>query len=102
MKCADDATVVGLVSGGGNQSAYREEVERLSTWCRTNNLLLISSETKELITDCRRKKTEIPPLIISRDCVERAAGEESLSWKVKTSELLKKAQQRLPENTQEE
>ena len=87
---------------GGDESAYRDEVEWLSTWCRANNLLLNTSKTKELITDYRIKKTEIPPLIISGDCVERVADfcflgvdmEESLSWSMNTSELLKKAQQR--------
>ncbi|KAK3532681.1 hypothetical protein QTP86_027807 [Hemibagrus guttatus] len=39
VKFADDTTVVGLVAGGA-ESAYRDEVERLSGWCRENNLLL--------------------------------------------------------------
>ena len=82
-------------------NSYRDEVERLSTWCRANNLLINNSKAKELIIDFRRKKTDIPPLIISGDCVERVADslgahiEGSLSWSVNTSELLKKAQQRL-------
>ncbi|XP_065136007.1 C3a anaphylatoxin chemotactic receptor-like [Paramisgurnus dabryanus] len=32
-----------------------------------------SQQFKELIIDFRRKKTEIPPLMISRECVERVA-----------------------------
>ena len=47
---------------------------RLSSWCRDNNLLLNISKTKELVIDYRREKTEIPPLIISGDCVEKVAN----------------------------
>ena len=102
VKFADDTTVVGLISGG-DESACRNEVEQLTVWCRENNLLLNTSKTKELIIDFRKQKTDIAPLIISGDCVERVADfwllgvhiEENLIWSVKTSELLKTAQQRL-------
>ncbi|KAK3565350.1 hypothetical protein QTP86_007129 [Hemibagrus guttatus] len=102
VEFADDIIVAGLISGG-DESAYRDEVERLTVWCRRNNLLLNTSKTKELVIDYRRKKTDIIPLIISRDCVERVGDfhflgvyiEEDLTWSVNTSELLKKAQQRL-------
>ena len=33
VKFADDTTVVGLISRGGDESAYRDEVGQLSTWC---------------------------------------------------------------------
>lgn len=39
VKFADDTTVVGLISEG-NETAYRDEVERLSECGRENNLLL--------------------------------------------------------------
>ncbi|XP_042077993.1 uncharacterized protein si:ch1073-456m8.1 isoform X1 [Haplochromis burtoni] len=102
VKFADDTTVVGLISKG-DESTYRDEVEQLTSWCKANNLLLNTSKTKELIIDFRRKKAEIQPLFINGDCVERVASfrflgvniEENLSWSVNTSELLKKAQQRL-------
>ena len=56
-----------------------------------------------MIIDYRINKTDILPLIINGDCVERVASfrflgvhmEEGLTWTVNTSELLKKAQQRL-------
>ena len=103
VKFADDTTVVGLISRGGDEAAYRDEVGQLSTWCKANNLLLNTSKTKELIIDFRRKKTEITPLFINGESVERVADfrflgvhiEDSLSWSVNTSELLKKSQQRL-------
>ena len=55
IKFADDTTVVGLISGG-DETAYRVEVERLSVWCTTNNLILNTSKSKELIVDFRRCK----------------------------------------------
>ncbi len=69
IKFADDTTMVGLISGG-DESAYRDEVEQLSMWCIENNLALNITKTKELIIDCRRKKTDIQPLFINGDCVE--------------------------------
>ena len=102
VKFADDTTVVGLISKG-NESAYREEVVQLTEWCRENNLLLNTAKTQELVIDFRRNKTDITPLFINGDCVERVTSfrflgvhiEEGLTWAVNTSELLKKAQQRL-------
>ncbi|KAK3534759.1 hypothetical protein QTP86_024092 [Hemibagrus guttatus] len=91
VEFADDTTVVGLIAGG-DESAYRDEVERLSGWCRENNLLLNTTKTKELIIDYRRKETDITPLYISGDCVERVADfrflgvqiEEGLTWSTNT------------------
>ena len=102
VKSADDTTVVGLISGG-DESAYQAQVEHLMTWCRVNNLLLKTSKTKELIVDFRNKKTDIQPLHISGECVERVTDfrflgvhiSEDLTWGTNTAELVKKAQQRL-------
>ena len=58
VKFADDTTVVGLISGG-DESAYGNEVEQLTVWCRENNLLLDTSKTKELMIDFRKKKTDM-------------------------------------------
>lgn len=69
-------------------------------WCRDNNLLLNTSETKEPIIEFRKTKC---PLNISGDRVERVGDfrslgvyiKEDLTWGVNTAELVKKAQQRL-------
>uniref|UniRef100_A0A803KDV6 Alkylated DNA repair protein AlkB homologue 8 N-terminal domain-containing protein n=1 Tax=Xenopus tropicalis TaxID=8364 RepID=A0A803KDV6_XENTR len=82
---------------------YRDEVERLSEWCRTNNLLLNTAKTKELIVDFRRNKTDIEPLIIDGTNVEKVSVfkflgmelEDDLTWSANIKGLLKKAQQRL-------
>jgi len=69
-------------------------------WCSDNNPFLNTAKTKEFIIDYMKKKTIIQPLILNGDCVAdfRFMGvhiEESLTWSKNTSELLKKAQQRL-------
>ena len=52
MMFADNTTLVGLISEGG-ESAYSAEVEQLTGWCRDNNLVLNTTKTKELIVDFR-------------------------------------------------
>ncbi len=99
IKFADDTTMVGLISGG-DESAYRDEVEQLSVWCIENNLALNTTKTKELIFDCRKKKTDIKPLFINGDCVERASNfrflgvhlDDNLTWSTNTTTTIKKAQ----------
>lgn len=72
-------------------------------WCRENNLLLNTTKTKELIIDFRRKGTNIRPLFIIGDCVERVSEfkflgihiEDNLTWSINTSSVIRKARQRL-------
>ena len=56
VKFADDTTVVGLILGEKGELAYRDEVERLSEWCKVHNLLLNTPKTKELVIDFRIKQ----------------------------------------------
>lgn len=46
IKFTDDTTIVGLIS----ESAYRDEVEKLSGWCRDDNLVLNTRRPKRLWT----------------------------------------------------
>ena len=102
VKFADDTTVVGLIHNN-DESAYREEVLNLTTWCSLNNLALNSSKTKELVLDFRRKREDPPPLLIRGDLVERVSDfrflgtylSQDLTWGTNTNALVKKAQQRL-------
>ncbi|KAK0155353.1 putative RNA-directed DNA polymerase from transposon BS [Merluccius polli] len=102
VKYADDTTAVGLISGG-DEAAYREEVRRLVGWCKVNNLILNTSKTKEIIMDFQRKTTDMEPLHINGECVERVPVfkflgrhiTEDLSWTTNTHHMVKKAQQRL-------
>uniref|UniRef100_A0A669BIH3 Reverse transcriptase domain-containing protein n=1 Tax=Oreochromis niloticus TaxID=8128 RepID=A0A669BIH3_ORENI len=61
IKFADDTTVIGLISDN-DETAYREEVDRLAEWCDRNNLLLNTEKTKELIVDYRRNADPHPPI----------------------------------------
>ena len=102
IKFADDTTVIGLISED-DESAYRDEVQKLTVWCSDNNLSLNTTKTKELILDYRRQSAVPAPLYINGDCVEKvhtfkflgANLSDDLSWSVNTSETVKKAQQRL-------
>ena len=54
--------------------AYREGLQRLVGWCADNNLVLNTSRTKEVIVDFRRRKTDLQPICINGECVERASS----------------------------
>ena len=102
IKFADDTTVVGLISGG-DESDYRDEVNRLTEWCSVNNLQLNTTKTKEIILDFRKGRADPAPLYIHGDCVERVHSirflgvqmSDDLSWTANTTAVVKKAQQRL-------
>ncbi len=88
VKFADDTVVLGLISNN-DETAYLDEVERLTSWCQNNCLSLNVSKTKELIVDFR-KKQRLPytPLKISGTPVERVSSfkklgvniSEDLTW----------------------
>ncbi|KAI4884853.1 hypothetical protein NFI96_009066 [Prochilodus magdalenae] len=102
IKFADDTTVVGLISKN-DESAYREEVQQLTDWCRTNNLSLNVDKTKEMVVDFRRTRRDHSPLHIDGSTVEIVKSTkflgvhlaEDLTWSLNTSTITKKAQQRL-------
>uniref|UniRef100_A0A669B499 Reverse transcriptase domain-containing protein n=1 Tax=Oreochromis niloticus TaxID=8128 RepID=A0A669B499_ORENI len=100
IKFADDTTVVGLISKG-DEADYREEVLKLAAWCSENNLALNTKKTKELIVDFRRHNTDLAPLYINGECVERVHTfwflgvliSADISWTENISAVVKKAQQ---------
>ncbi|KAK3519770.1 hypothetical protein QTP70_003906 [Hemibagrus guttatus] len=102
IKFADDTTVVGLISKN-DESAYREKVQRLTAWCKANNLSLNMEKTKEMVVDFRRAQSDHSPLDIDGSNVEIVKSTkffgvhlaEDLTWSLNTSSIPKKAQQRL-------
>uniref|UniRef100_A0A669EHA4 Reverse transcriptase domain-containing protein n=1 Tax=Oreochromis niloticus TaxID=8128 RepID=A0A669EHA4_ORENI len=98
IKFADDTTVVGLISKG-DEAEYREEVLKLAAWCSENNLALNTKKTKELIVDFRRHSTDLAPLYINGECVERVHTfrflgvliSADISWTENISAVIKKA-----------
>ncbi len=70
FKFADDTVVLGLISNN-DETAYLDEVERLTSWCQDNGLSLNVSKTKELIVDFRKRHLlPYTPLMISGTPVE--------------------------------
>ncbi|KAK3507347.1 hypothetical protein QTP70_014830, partial [Hemibagrus guttatus] len=102
VKFTDDMTVVGLISKN-NESAYREEVQRLTTWCKASSLSLKVDKTKEMVVDLRRAQSDHSPLFIDGSPVEidkstkflGAHLVENFTWSLNTTSITKKAQQRL-------
>ncbi|KAK3562918.1 hypothetical protein QTP86_011094 [Hemibagrus guttatus] len=99
LKFTNDTTVVGLISKN-DESAYREEVQRLTAWCKDNNLSLNVEKPKEMVVDFRRAQGEHSPLNINGSNVKIIKSTkflgvhlvEDLTWSLNTSSISKKAQ----------
>ncbi len=87
-----------------DETAYLDEVERLTSRCQDNCLSLNVSKTKELIVDIRkRQQRPYTPLMISGTTVERVSSfkylgvniSEDLTWTTHIQTQVKKARQRL-------
>ncbi len=103
IKFADDTVVLGLISNN-DETAYLDEVERLTSWCQDNCLSLNVSKIKELIVDFRKRHLRpYTPLMISGTPVERVSSfkylgvniSEDLTWTTHIQTQVKKARQRL-------
>ncbi len=103
VKFADDIVVLGLISNN-DETAYLDEVERLTSWCQDNCLSLNVSKTKELIVDFRkRQQRPNTPLMISGTPVEKVSSfkylglniSEDLTWTAHIQTQVKKARHRL-------
>ncbi|KAK3519742.1 hypothetical protein QTP70_003917 [Hemibagrus guttatus] len=100
IKFAGDMTVVGLISKN-DESEYREEVQRLTAWCKANNLSLNVEKMKEMVVNFRRAQSNHSPLNINGSNVEivkstRFLGVhlvEDLTWSLNNSSITKKSQQ---------
>ncbi len=103
IKFAKDTVVLGLIFNN-DETAYLDEVERLTSWCQDNCLSLNASKTKELIVDYRkRQQRPYTPLMISATPVERVSSfkyfgvniSEDLTWTAHIQTQVKKTRQRL-------
>src|SRR4029434_4080659 len=102
LKFADDTTLIGLISGG-DESAYRWEIDHLVTRCGQNNLELNALKTVEMVVDFRKNPappTPITPSDSPVDSVEsiRFLGtiiSQDLKWELNIISLTKKAHQRM-------
>ncbi len=87
-----------------DETAYLDEVERLTSWCQDNCLSLNVSKNKELIVDFWKKRLlPYTPLMISGTPVERVSSfmylgvniSEDLTWTTHIQTQVRKARQRL-------
>ncbi|KAK3559104.1 hypothetical protein QTP86_004116 [Hemibagrus guttatus] len=100
IKFADDMNVVGLISKN-EESAYREEVQWLTAWCKDNKLSLNMEKTKEMVVDFRRAQSDHSLLNINGSNVKIVKSTkllgvhlaEDLTWSLNTSSITRNAQQ---------
>ena len=87
-----------------DETAYRNEVENLITWCRVHNLALNVKKTKEMIVDFRTGDHPIPPpLYVNGELVDQVSSikflgltmSNDLTWHNNTESVIGKARQRL-------
>ena len=103
LKFADDTTVIGLITNS-DESEYRDQVNKLISWCNDKNLELNVHKTKEMMVDFRRKKSSPPsPIVIDGRTVEivqhftflGSTISSNLKWELNVVNIVKKVQQRL-------
>uniref|UniRef100_A0A3B1IGL0 Reverse transcriptase domain-containing protein n=1 Tax=Astyanax mexicanus TaxID=7994 RepID=A0A3B1IGL0_ASTMX len=102
LKFADDTTIIGLIQDG-DESAYRQEVDKLVLWCSQHNLELNTLKTVEMVVDFRKHPKVLHPVIISNSPVSNVDSykflgsiiSRDLKWELNINAILKKAQQRM-------
>ena len=62
---------MGRCGGGGDDTAYREEVEKFVAWCTSNYLELNVRKTKEMVIDYSTSSYDHPCLLVNEEVVER-------------------------------
>lgn len=94
--------IIGLIQDG-DESAYSQQIEQLSLWCRCNNLQLNITKTVEMIVDFKKSPPCLPPLIINGCIVSSTESYKflgtticsDLKWESNVVSIIKKAQQKM-------
>ena len=102
FKYADDTTIIGLIKDN-NETHYRHEINRIVDWCNNNNLLLNTAKTTEIVIDFRKEPNLKPPVHISGKPISITESfkflgtfiSNDLKWTINTTQIIKKANQRL-------
>ncbi|KAK9513400.1 hypothetical protein VZT92_026937 [Zoarces viviparus] len=95
LKFADDATLIGLISGG-DESAYRWEIDHLVTLCGLNNLELNALKTVEMVVDFCKNACTPAPITLCDSPVNAVESSLGFLGSIITQDLItKKAQQRM-------
>ncbi|XP_060781055.1 uncharacterized protein LOC132888977 [Neoarius graeffei] len=102
QKFSDDTAIVGCIKNG-QEGEYRSLVDDFVGWCRTNQLQLNTTKTKEMVMDFRRPVSSLLPVTIDGVTVEIVSTykylgvhlDNKLDWSANTDALYKKGQSRL-------
>ena len=103
LKYADDTVILGLIHNN-SEDHYREQIDHTYKWCCTNNLILNTKKTKEVIFDFRKKhRIILDPIIVDNSIVEVCENfkylgivvDNKLSWHDHISYIVSKCNQRL-------
>lgn len=102
QKFSDDTAIVGCIKDG-QEGEYRSLVEDFVGWCRTNQLQLNTTKTKEMVVDFRMLATPVLPVTVDGVNVETVSTykylglhlDNKLDWSANTDVLYKKGQSRL-------
>ena len=101
LKYADDTVILGLVRG--NETNYRDNIERFIIWCENNYLHLNPTKTKEIVFDFRVGPPQIDPINVNGVDIEivnkyKYLGttiDNKLSWAEECKCIISKAQTRM-------
>lgn len=102
LKIADDTTLIRLISGG-DESAYRWEIDRLVTWCSQNSLELNALKTEEIVVGFGKNAAPPVPItlcnsqvdIVESLCFPGTVITQDLKWELNINSITKKGQQRM-------
>jgi hypothetical protein len=100
IKFSDDTALQDL---SNSDSAYLQEVDKFTAWCKENYLDLNVKKTKEMVIDFRRNPDSVPVLFIDGTKVERVGEykylgtiiDSKLTFTPNTNAIHKKCQPRL-------
>ena len=103
IKFADDTSLSGLIVAEEGEQQYRQQVDKLVTWCDENHLDLNIKKTEEMVIDFRVHQSEIEPLSIKGEDVRivhkyKYLGtiiDDKLDWGENIDMICKKTNQRL-------
>ena len=101
VKFTDDTVLIRLISDD-DSTKYVDEINKFTTYCRTNFLELDAMKTKEMMIDFRKSKALPDPIIINDYAVERVSARKYLgvmlynnhSWSNNTDYIISKLNSR--------
>ena len=102
IKYADDTVITGLISDN-QESDYINQISDVCEWCKSHNLLLNVTKTKEVIFDFRHSVVNHLPLTIDNSPVDICDSfkylgvtfDNKLNWSYHAALIVSKCKQRL-------